>query len=140
MQEWSAVVKRANWISPDNKRQQNSNERLVMKRTAMIGLVAAALIVSGAATSLLAQNIPGNGRGYGGPPKSEQERIARQAAGQTKNGGICPNGGPRANCPGLGQGKGQGQGQGKGQRRGACDGTGPRAGKATCPANGQMQK
>lgn len=134
------MVKRANWISPDSQRQQNSNERLLMKRTAMIGLVAAGLIINGSATILLAQKGPGNGRGYGSPPKTEQERIARQAAGLEKNGGICPNGGPRANCPRLGQGKGQGPGQGKGQRRGACDGTGPRAGTANCPANGQVQK
>ena len=111
MQEWSAVVKRANWISPDSQRQQNSNERLVMKRTAMIGLMVVGLLMSGAAANLFAGNGPGNGRGNGGPAKSDAERAARQAACMEKNGGVCPNGGPRANCPGLGQGKGQGQGQ-----------------------------
>jgi hypothetical protein len=110
-----------------------------MKRTAMVGLVVAGLMMSSAAANLFAGNGPANGRGYGGPPKSDAERAARQAACIEMNGGVCPNGGPRANCPGLGQGKGQGQGQGKGQRRGACDGTGPRAGTGNCPANGSGQ-
>jgi hypothetical protein len=90
--------------------------------------------------STVAGNGPGNGRGYGGAPKSDAERAARQAACIEKNGGVCPNGGPRASCPGLGQGKGQGQqGQGKGQRRGACDGTGPRAGTGNCSLTGAGQ-
>ncbi len=110
-----------------------------MKRTVISGLIAAALLLGGLTTSTFAGNGPGNGKGYGGPPKSDAERAARQAACIEKNGGVCPNGGPRANCPGLGQGKGQGQGQGKGQRRGACDGTGPRAGMGNCPVNGSAQ-
>ena len=94
--------------------------------------------MSGAVAEVFAGNGPGSGRGYGGPAKSNEERAARQAACIEKNGGVCPNGGPRANCPGISQGKGQG----KGQRRGACDGTGPRAGTASCPVNvsGQTQK
>jgi hypothetical protein len=108
-----------------------------MKRTVMSGLIAAGLLLGGMTVSTFAGNGPGNGRGYGGPPKSDAERAARQAACIEKNGGVCPNGGPRANCPGLGQGKGQGQGQG--QRRGACDGTGPRAGTGNCPANNSAQ-
>lgn len=110
-----------------------------MKRTGISGLIAAALLLGGLTTASFAGNGPGNGKGYGGPPKSDAERAARQAACLEKNGGVCPNGGPRANCPGLGQGKGQGQGQGKGQRRGACDGTGPRAGTGNCPVNGSTQ-
>ncbi len=113
-----------------------------MKRKVISGLIAVALLLGGMTLSTFAGNGPGNGKGNGGPAKSDAERAARQAACIEKNGGVCPNGGPRANCPGLGQGKGKGkgQGQGKGQRRGACDGTGPRAGTGNCPANSQAQK
>lgn len=117
-----------------------------MKRTIISGLVAASLLLGGMTLSTFAGNGPGNGKGYGGPPKSDEERVARQAACLEKNGGVCPNGGPRSagECKGqgLGKGKGQGkgQGQGKGLRRGACDGTGPRAGTGNCPANGATQK
>jgi len=107
-----------------------------MKRTMISGLIAAGLLLGGMTLTTFAGNGSGNGRGNGGPAKSDGERAARQAACIEKNGGVCPNGGPQANCPGLGQGKRQGQGQGKGQRRGACDGTGPRAGAGNCPANG----
>lgn len=110
-----------------------------MKRTVISGLIAAGLLLGGMTLSAFAGNGPGNGKGYGGPPKSDAARAARQAACIEKNGGVCPNGGPRANCPGLGQGKGQGQGQGQGQRRGARDGTGPRAGTGNCPVNGAGQ-
>jgi len=90
-------------------------------------LVAAAMLT---AASAFAQNGPGpRGKGYGGPPQSMEERAARQAACLEKNGGICPQGGPRANGPG------KGQGQGNCYRRGARDGTGPRAGTANCPVN-----
>ena len=90
-------------------------------------LVAAALLT---AASAFAQNGPGpRGKGYGGSPQSMEERAARQAACLEKNGGICPQGGPRANCPG------KGQGLGNCYRRGARDGTGPRAGIANCPVN-----
>ncbi len=90
-------------------------------------LVAAAMLT---AASAFAQNGPGpRGKGYGGPPQSMEERAARQAGCLEKNGGICPQGGPRANGPG------KGQGQGNCYRRGARDGTGPRAGTANCPVN-----
>ena len=104
-----------------------------MKKTAMIGLVVAGLIISSAATSLLAQNGPRNGRGYGGPPKSEQERIARQGACMEKNGGLCPNGGPRA------VGECQGKGAGKGTKPGGCDGSGPRSANGNCRFNTPAQ-
>lgn len=81
-----------------------------------------------------AQNGPGKGargqgKGYGAPPQSVEEKAARQAACLQKNGGVCPQGGP-----GLGQGKGQGQGKAKGQGKGLRlrDGTGPR-----CSLNNQ---
>jgi hypothetical protein len=107
-----------------------------MKRTMISGLIAAGLLFGGMTLSTFAGNGPGNGKGYGGPPQSEGERAVRQAACQEKNGGVCPNGGPRA----AGECKGQGKGQGKGMRRGACDVTGPRAGTANCPVNGATQK
>jgi hypothetical protein len=108
-----------------------------MKRTVISGLIAAALLLGGMAASTFAGNGPGNGKGYGGAPKSDAERAARQAACIEKNGGVCPNGGPSA--AGQCNGQGRGQGQGKGQRRGACDGTGPRAGTGNCPVNGSAQ-
>jgi hypothetical protein len=108
-----------------------------MKRTMISGLMVVSLVLGGM-TLATAGNGPGQGKGYGGAPQSEAERAARQAACLEKNGGVCPNGGPRG--AGECKGQGQGKGQGKGQRRGACDGTGPRAGTGNCPANGATQK
>lgn len=102
-----------------------------MKIKTLTVIVAAGFMAAGTA---LAQNGPGprgQGKGYGGPPQSAEERAARQEACLEKNGGVCPQGGPREACQGNGQG--QGQGQGNQFRRGARDGTGPRAGD--CPAN-----
>jgi len=124
-------------VVASGKRNEQLNTDKVMKRTVISGLIAAGLLLGGIAMSALAGNGPGNGRGYGGPPKSDEERAARQAACQQQNGGVCPKGGPRAECPGLGQGRGNGQG--KGMRRGACDGTGPRAGAGNCPVNKPAQ-
>jgi hypothetical protein len=106
-----------------------------MKLNTLALLVAAGLLATGTA---FAQNGPGpRGKGYGGPPQSDAERAARQADCPEKNGGVCPQGGPR----GKGQGKGQGQGQGNQWRKGARDGTGPRAGTGACPVNpGTAQK
>jgi hypothetical protein len=110
-----------------------------MKLKLTLGGIIAALVLATAPASLLAQSCPGggpNGKGYGGPPKTEQERAARQAACLQKNGGVCPNGGPQANCT-IG-----GKGLGKGAGKGVCDGTGPSAGKGTGTAkkSGQAQK
>lgn len=118
-----------------------------MKNKIIAGLMVAGLMMSGAAFSAFAQNGPnqggkGNGKGYGGPPQSQEERAARQAACLEKNDGVCPNGGPQANCQGQGQGKGQGKckGAGHGQRNGLRDGTGPRSANGTCPnANTAVQ-
>jgi hypothetical protein len=112
-----------------------------MKRMMFSGLIAAGLLLGGTSLSALAGNGPGNGRGYGGPPKSEEERSARQAACIERNGGICPNGGPRVECPRDGQGRGNGKANGNGQglRHGARDGTGPRAGTGNCPVNNGAQ-
>jgi len=111
-----------------------------MKRTVISGLVAIGLLISGTSVSLLAGNGPGpNGRGYGGPARSAEERAARQAACLEKNGGVCPNGGPKLNCPGRGMG--QGNGKGKCARQGLRDGTGPRSATGTCPNSpAQSQK
>jgi len=124
----------------DNKKQ--TNERNIMKNKAIAGLIVAGLLMSGAAFSLLAQNGAGrcgNGKGYGGPPQSQEERAARQAACLEKNGGVCPNGGPQTNCPAGGMGKGKGKGQG--HQHGKRDGTGPCNAGGTCPnASAQGQK
>lgn len=106
-----------------------------MKRNILAITALAGLLAGGVA---LAQNASGNGArgqglgfGYGGPPRSAEERAARQAACLERNGGVCPQGGPRAECPRLGQGKGWAKGYG--YRRGLRDGTGPRSVDGTCP-------
>lgn len=102
-----------------------------MKRKLLSGLIAAGLLLGGMTMTTFAGNGPGNGRGYGGPPKSDEERAARQAACLEKNGGVCPNGGPKA--------AGQCNGKGQGARHGLRDGTGPRAGTGNCPVNNSAQ-
>lgn len=77
----------------------------------------------------------GQGKGYGGPPQSVEERAARQAACLERNGGTCPQGGP-----GVCQGNGRGQGNGKGYRQGLRDGTGPRSADGTCPLGNVPQR
>lgn len=108
----------------------------------ILAVIAVASLLAAGTTFAQNQNCTGTGprgqgKGYGGPPQSAEERAARQAACLEKNGGVCPNGGPRTECPGLGQGKGQGkgkmQGKGNGQRNGLRDGTGPRSANGTCP-------
>jgi hypothetical protein len=90
-----------------------------MKTIRIATLIAATLLTAGPA---LAQGGQGRrGAGYGGPPKTDAERTARQEECQKANGGTC-------------DGQGQGQGKGKGKRRGSRDGTGPRGGGANCPA------
>ena len=109
-----------------------------MKIKAIVGCVTAALLLAVGGTELLGQNGPGpNGRGYGGPPQSQEERAARQASCLQTNGGVCPNGGSRTNCPGRGMGPGNGAGQGG--RHGLRDGTGPRSANGTCPLNNSAQ-
>jgi hypothetical protein len=103
-----------------------------MKLKQTIGWMVAGLVLASMTTVALAQNGPGSGpkgRGYGGPPQSQEERAARQAACPKQNGdcpAVCPNGGP-------GRGQGQGNGMGHGYRRGLRDGTGPRSANGTCP-------
>ena len=104
-----------------------------MKLKTIIGSVLATLLLASLATLALAQNAPGSGpkgRGYGGPPQSDQERAARQQACPQQNGdcpAVCPNGGQQR------RGQGKGAGNGNGYRRGAGDGTGPRGGNGNCP-------
>ena len=109
-----------------------------MKLNILTVIVAAGLL---ATVTAFAQNGPNNGprgrgKGYGGPPQSNEERTARQSACLEKNGGVCPQGGPRTECPGLGQGRGQGYGQ----RHGLRDGTGPRSVDGTCPLGNVPQQ
>lgn len=112
-----------------------------MKLNILAVITVATLLAAG---TTFAQNCTGNGprgqgKGYGGPAQTAEERAARQAACLDKNGGVCPSGGPRAECPGIGQGPGKGrmqgkmQGKGNGNGRGLRDGTGPRSAAGTCP-------
>lgn len=88
-----------------------------MKTIQITTLIAVALLGAGTAS---AQGKQGHrGSGYGGPPKTEEERTIRQEERKQENGGACD---------------GQSQGKGKGQRRGPRDGSGPRGGGADCPA------
>lgn len=107
-----------------------------MKTTSISTLIALAILTTG---TVFAQGGPGRrGAGYGGPPKTDAERAARQEQCQQANGGVCDGTGKgqgqgAGRGQGKGQGKGQGQGQGKGQRRGPRDGSGPRGGGDNCP-------
>ena len=91
--------------------------------------VLAVLFISGGFGMAQNQSFP-NGKGYGGPPQSEEERVARQQACLDANGGVCPNGGPRAACENAGQANGQGK------RSGARDGTGKGAGNVKGQSSG----
>jgi len=103
-----------------------------MKIKTIVGLLALGLL-AGASGTLLAQNGPGpRGRGYGGPPKSEQDRAERQANCPWAKDGQRP--GIRARAR---DGSGLGQAQGKMHRRGLRDGTGPRAQSGDCPYAGR---
>ena len=96
-----------------------------MKKKTLAGLVIAVLI-SGVA---FAQNAAGRaGKGYGGPPQSQAERTARQAACSEKNAGLCPRDGNGTNCPASSMSRGKGKGHG------LRDGTGPRNAGNSCPA------
>jgi hypothetical protein len=88
-----------------------------MKTIHITTCIAVALLSAGIASAK--GNQGRRGGGYGGPPKTEEERAIRQEEGKQGNGGACD---------------GQGQGKGKGQRRGPRDGSGPRGGGADCPA------
>jgi len=99
-------------------------------KTKTITSLLAVLFISGGFAMAQAPPCPiGNGNGNGGPPKTEEERAARQQACLEANGGVCPNGGPRAAC------ENPGQGRGRGLRAGACDGSGKGAGNG----NGQRR-
>ncbi len=138
---WSIIYGKALQVAPDSERQTETEEsNIVMKLKLVAVMAAASLLAIGTA---FAQNCPGTGprgqgKGYGGPPQSVEERAARQSACLQLNGGICPQGGPRAECPGLGQGKRMGKGQGQG--RGLRDGTGPRSVDGTCPLGSAGQQ
>jgi hypothetical protein len=79
-----------------------------MKTTTIIILIGIAIL---GAPGAYAQGGPGcQGAGYGGPPKTDEERAARQEQ--------CQNG----SSPLNGQGRRLGQAQNRGQRQ--CDGQG----------------
>ncbi len=108
-----------------------------MKTKHIATWIAITLLTAGTA---LAQGGPGRG-GYGTPPKTEEERAARQVERQQANGDNCTDRGNRAGqgkTRGRGQGQGNcdgtGQGQGRGRGNGPRDGSGPRGGTANCPA------
>lgn len=108
-----------------------------MKLNILAAIAVASLLAAG---TTLAQNAPGNGprgqgKGFGGPPRSAEERAARQAECLGRNNGVCPQGGP-----GLGQRKGQRIGKGQGLRQGLRDGTGPRSVDGTCPLGNAPQR
>ena len=113
-----------------------------MKLRTTIAGVAAALLLGTLTTTMFAQtsSAPGpKGRGYGGPPKTEEERAARQQACPQECGqGTCPQGGPRGQ--GFCRGQGRGNGGGYGYRHGLRDGTGPRSQNGSCPAAGGAAK
>lgn len=108
-----------------------------MKTKTMSSLLAALFISGGFA---MAQNQANpTGKGYGGPPQTEEERAARQQA----NGGVCPDGGLGEACETPGQGKGQGKragardGTGKGSGKGKGQRSGPRNGSGNQQRNGR---
>ena len=107
-----------------------------MKLNILAVMALASLLAAGTA---FAQNCPGTGprgqgKGYGGPARSAEERAARQAACLEKNGGVCPQGGV---CT---PGKGKALGKGNGQCNGLRDGTGPRSANGTCPLGNTPQQ
>lgn len=111
-----------------------------MKNRTITSWIVAGMLISGAALTAFAQNGAGkgNGKGYGAPPQSQQERADRQASCTQKDCGSCNNGACQGGQgQGQCQGNGKGQGKGKGMRHGACDGTGPRAGTSGCPMTQQ---
>ncbi len=95
-----------------------------MKNNWIVAIMAVALLTGGVALGQNGQGRrgQGQGQGYGGPPQTQEERAARQAARQEKNGAVCPVKGGK-------QCTGQGPGAGKGLR----DGTGPRSATGNCP-------
>jgi len=108
-----------------------------MKTKRITTWIAITLLTVGTA---LAQGGPGrSGSGYGTPPKTDEERAARQVERQQANGNNRPNRGNRAGQGqtwGRGQGRSNCDGTGQGRKRGngPRDGSGPRGGTANCPA------
>lgn len=140
-----------------------------MKTNRIIRSLVAAVLLAGAATPLLAQNVPAtcpldHEPGYGRtltPEQKAEHRAAmqqyvaelrqKQAQGTLtaeerawlqqveQRGGPCIDGTPRGGGPGKGPGAGNGGGQR--HRRGLRDGTGPRNADGTCPnGNGPQRR
>ena len=110
-------------------------EKSNMKAKILVSLMAAVLVTGSTITTAFGQNGPSTSNAccWGGPPKTAEERAARQAwcAQNCPNPGPCVTGQPRG--WGFGRGQGAMNGAGRGFRRGLRDGTGPRAAAGTCP-------
>lgn len=106
-----------------------------MKTKNIATWIAITLLTAGTA---LAQGGPGRSAD-GTPPKTDEERAARQVERQQANRQNRANRGNRAGQGqtwGRGQGRGNcdGTGQGRGRGNGPRDGSGPCGGTANCPA------
>lgn len=104
----------------------------IMRTKRIATWIAITLLTAG---TTLAQGGPGRrSGGYGTPPKTEEERAARQADRQRVNRNNRTN---RVNRAGQGQNWGRGLGRGNcdgsSQGNGPRDGSGPRGGTADCP-------
>ena len=133
-----------------------------MKMNKLTVFAAAALLVAGAATALLAQtpttpvcpfgHAPGYGRTLTPEQRAAHQAVAQQLVAELKakrEAGkataeelawlerVEQRGGMCINGvprgPGVGKGQGPGQGAGFGHRRGLRDGTGPRCANGGCP-------
>lgn len=110
-----------------------------MKTTTIVKSIVTAILLSGSATVLMAQDAPTSPCPFGNEPGSGQKLSPEQCDKQCD--GMCLTGSPR----GQGQGKGKGQaagkkGAGQGKRQGLQDGTGPRSATDTCPNDSQPKQ
>lgn len=128
--------------SPANNKKKPELKENTVKSRILAGVTAAILLAGGTTLTLLAQNGPGaRGYGYGGPPKSAEERAVRQAACAQQCDRQCSRPGQCLGPCATGQLRGQGwrggrngtNWTGRGYRRGLRDGTGPRSANGTCP-------
>jgi hypothetical protein len=111
--------------------KRKSNRTKIMKTKNIATWIAITLLTAGTA---VAQGGPGRGgRGSGTPPKTAEERAARQVERQQA---TIDNRATRAG-PGMtwrrGQGRANGTAQGRGWGNGPRDGSGPCGGTANCP-------
>ncbi len=159
----SVVSGTAQQVAPDQKtKTKQTDERTVMKTKTIIKSIAAALLLSGSATVLLAQNAatptcpfghePGYGRSLTPDQRAEHRNAVQQLVAELRAkrdaGTITAEeaawleqverrGGMCINGaprgPRAGKGQGVGNGAGQCKRQGLRDGTGPRSADGTCP-------